>query len=195
MSGSAQVEKQNLMSLVKLCVRCLLDSALQSDKREVDVNCIHLKNFLSLIEIVLKHQIKCESKVSIDDNHTDHYVFSSFPKYTIWVHMSNSDEFYYSQSSGGGRRSTGMSALLSMSSDPDRALWSLIERIPGAKQTTETVRHMPSVQSPIARSRAWIRMALMQKHLADYVAELQNCGDLLEQVKIRKMQMNIIVIN
>ncbi|OQR76580.1 RUN and FYVE domain-containing protein 2-like [Tropilaelaps mercedesae] len=136
----AVVERHNLVSLVKLCVRDLLDSALQNDKREVDGNCVHLRNFLSLLENVLKHQIKCS------------------------------------------KRTSAVSALLSASADPDRALWSLLEAIPGAGHTTESARHIPSIHTPIGRCRAWIRMALMQKHLADYIAQLQNCSELLQQV-------------
>lgn len=135
------MERQNLVSLVKLCVRDLLDSALQSDKREVDSGCIHLRNFLNLMENVLKHQIKC-----------------------------------------GSRRSSAITALLSVSPDPDRTLWSLLESIPGAEHTTESVRHMPSIHTPLGRCRAWIRMALMQKHLADYIAQLQDCNEILNQI-------------
>lgn len=71
-----------------------------------------------------------------------------------------------------------------MSPDPDRTLWSLLESIPGAEHTTESVRHMPSIHTPLGRCRAWIRMALMQKHLADYIAQLQDCNEILNQVSL-----------
>lgn len=56
--NKAIVERRNLISLVKLCVRDLLDAALQNDRREVDGDCVHLRNFLNLIETVFRHQIK-----------------------------------------------------------------------------------------------------------------------------------------
>ncbi|XP_055876154.1 RUN and FYVE domain-containing protein 2-like isoform X3 [Biomphalaria glabrata] len=44
-----------------------------------------------------------------------------------------------------------------------------IEKIaPEAAEITTSVREMPNIRTPLGRARAWLRLALMQKSLADY---------------------------
>ncbi|XP_003745845.1 RUN and FYVE domain-containing protein 1 [Galendromus occidentalis] len=133
------VERRNLISLVKLCVRDLLDSALQSDRREISGDCVHLQNFLNLIETVLRHQIRASGKRSM------------------------------------------IPGLLPSSDASEKSLWNLLESIPGAEKTAENARHIPTIQSYRGKCRAWIRLALMQKQLADYVSKMIDM-DLLSQL-------------
>ncbi|CAG2211134.1 RUN and FYVE domain-containing protein 2,Protein RUFY3,RUN and FYVE domain-containing protein 1 [Mytilus edulis] len=50
--------------------------------------------------------------------------------------------------------------------------WSVLESIeklvPEAGEITTSVREMPHIKTPLGRARAWLRLALMQKTLADY---------------------------
>ncbi|KAK2160755.1 hypothetical protein LSH36_127g08020 [Paralvinella palmiformis] len=53
-----------------------------------------------------------------------------------------------------------------------REFWAVLEQvekyIADAVDITTSVREMPNIKTPLGRSRAWLRLALMQKRLADY---------------------------
>lgn len=53
-----------------------------------------------------------------------------------------------------------------------REFWGVLEIIekfaPEAAEITTSVRDMPNIKTPLGRARAWLRLALMQKTLADY---------------------------
>ncbi|XP_064606057.1 RUN and FYVE domain-containing protein 2-like isoform X2 [Liolophura sinensis] len=53
-----------------------------------------------------------------------------------------------------------------------REFWCVLEAIekfaPEAAEMTTSVKDMPNVKTPLGRARAWLRIALMQKTLADY---------------------------
>ncbi|EEC17573.1 FYVE-finger containing protein, putative [Ixodes scapularis] len=55
---------------------------------------------------------------------------------------------------------------------PKKELWNVLEAIekfvPEAADITASVRDLPTVKSQLGRARAWLRLALMQKKLADY---------------------------
>ncbi|XP_046562171.1 RUN and FYVE domain-containing protein 2-like isoform X3 [Haliotis rubra] len=53
-----------------------------------------------------------------------------------------------------------------------KEFWGVLEAVekfaPEAGEITTSVRDMPHIKTPLGRARAWIRLALMQKTLADY---------------------------
>ncbi|PVD39571.1 hypothetical protein C0Q70_02206 [Pomacea canaliculata] len=53
-----------------------------------------------------------------------------------------------------------------------KEFWSVLESIekiaPEAAEITTSVREMPNIKTPLGRARAWLRLAMMQKSLADY---------------------------
>ncbi|CAL1534204.1 unnamed protein product [Lymnaea stagnalis] len=53
-----------------------------------------------------------------------------------------------------------------------KEFWWVLESIekiaPEAAEITTSVRDMPNIRTPLGRARAWLRLALMQKSLADY---------------------------
>ncbi|KAL1440842.1 hypothetical protein MTO96_009140 [Rhipicephalus appendiculatus] len=55
---------------------------------------------------------------------------------------------------------------------PKKELWNVLEAVekfvPEAADITTSVRDLPTVKSQLGRARAWLRLALMQKKLADY---------------------------
>uniref|UniRef100_A0A1A9W7Y9 RUN domain-containing protein n=1 Tax=Glossina brevipalpis TaxID=37001 RepID=A0A1A9W7Y9_9MUSC len=59
---------------------------------------------------------------------------------------------------------------------PRKELWDLLQCVenycPEAQDITASVRDLPTVRSHIGRARAWLRIALMQKKLADYLQAL-----------------------
>lgn len=59
---------------------------------------------------------------------------------------------------------------------PKKELWDILQLVekfsPEAQDMTSSIRDLPTVRTALGRSRAWLRMALMQKKLADYLKVL-----------------------
>ncbi|XP_070503242.1 protein RUFY3 isoform X4 [Chironomus tepperi] len=59
---------------------------------------------------------------------------------------------------------------------PKKELWDLLQSAekycPEAQDVTMSIRDLPTVRTHTGRSRAWLRLALMQKKLADYLQAL-----------------------
>jgi len=64
---------------------------------------------------------------------------------------------------------------------PKKELWDLLQTIEKTKNEasdmTTSVRDLPTVKTSLGRARAWIRLALMQKKLADYLKVLIDLRD------------------
>ncbi|XP_035723555.1 RUN and FYVE domain-containing protein 2-like isoform X2 [Vespa mandarinia] len=56
---------------------------------------------------------------------------------------------------------------------PKKELWDILQLVekycPEAQDITSSIRDLPTVRTAMGRARAWLRMALMQKKLADYL--------------------------
>ncbi|XP_030046498.1 protein RUFY3 isoform X2 [Microcaecilia unicolor] len=56
----------------------------------------------------------------------------------------------------------------------------LVEKlVPEASEITASVKDLPGLKTPVGRGRAWLRLALMQKKLSEYMKALINRKDLL----------------
>ncbi|XP_044730878.1 RUN and FYVE domain-containing protein 2 isoform X2 [Chrysoperla carnea] len=59
---------------------------------------------------------------------------------------------------------------------PKKELWDILQTVekfaPEAQDITTSVRDLPTVRTHMGRARAWLRLALMQKKLADYLKVL-----------------------
>ncbi|CAH0558887.1 unnamed protein product [Brassicogethes aeneus] len=59
---------------------------------------------------------------------------------------------------------------------PKKELWDILQMVekysPEAQDITASVRDLPTVRTHMGRARAWLRIALMQKKLADYLKVL-----------------------
>ncbi|XP_033214289.1 RUN and FYVE domain-containing protein 2-like isoform X2 [Belonocnema kinseyi] len=69
---------------------------------------------------------------------------------------------------------------------PKKELWDILQLVekysPEAQDMTSSIRDLPTVRTALGRSRAWLRMALMQKKLADYLKVLiDHKDDLLSE--------------
>ncbi|XP_062617135.1 RUN and FYVE domain-containing protein 2-like isoform X1 [Saccostrea cucullata] len=57
-----------------------------------------------------------------------------------------------------------------------RDFWCVLETVeklvPEASEITTSVREMPNLKTPLGKARAWLRLSLMQKSLADYLKVL-----------------------
>lgn len=57
-----------------------------------------------------------------------------------------------------------------------RDIWNVLEEVEkcaaDALDITVSVRDLPAIKSSLGRSRAWLRLAIMQKRLADYFCVL-----------------------
>ncbi|MFT7805661.1 RUN and FYVE domain-containing protein 2 isoform X2 [Arapaima gigas] len=65
----------------------------------------------------------------------------------------------------------------------NKSLWGPLEMVeklcPEAGEIVASVRDLPGLKTPLGRARAWLRLALMQKKLADYLRYLITRKDLL----------------
>ncbi|XP_008417581.1 protein RUFY3 isoform X3 [Poecilia reticulata] len=58
----------------------------------------------------------------------------------------------------------------------------LVEKLtPEAGEITASVKDLPGLRTPLGRGRAWLRLALMQKKLSDYMKTIINRKDLLSE--------------
>ncbi|XP_057325171.1 RUN and FYVE domain-containing protein 2 isoform X2 [Microplitis mediator] len=69
---------------------------------------------------------------------------------------------------------------------PKKELWDILQLVekycPEAQDITSSIRDLPTVRTAMGRARAWLRMALMQKKLADYLKILiDHRDDLLSE--------------
>ncbi|XP_034934429.1 protein RUFY3 isoform X3 [Chelonus insularis] len=69
---------------------------------------------------------------------------------------------------------------------PKKELWDILQLVekycPEAQDITSSIRDLPTVRTAMGRARAWLRMALMQKKLADYLKVLiDHRDDLLSE--------------
>uniref|UniRef100_A0A8C7LH05 RUN and FYVE domain containing 2 n=1 Tax=Oncorhynchus kisutch TaxID=8019 RepID=A0A8C7LH05_ONCKI len=69
----------------------------------------------------------------------------------------------------------------------NKSLWGPLEMVeklcPEAGEIAASVRDLPGLKTPLGRARAWLRLALMQKRLADYLRLLITRKDLLRYWK------------
>ncbi|KAM9325012.1 RUN and FYVE domain-containing protein 2 [Gastrophryne carolinensis] len=67
----------------------------------------------------------------------------------------------------------------------NRTIWDpldLVERLcPEAEEIATSVRDLPGLRTPLGRARAWLRLSMMQKKLADYLRCLIMRRDLLSE--------------
>lgn len=58
----------------------------------------------------------------------------------------------------------------------------LVEKlVPEAAEITASVKDLPGLRTPVGRGRAWLRLALMQKKLSEYMKALINRKDLMSE--------------
>ncbi|XP_043917130.1 protein RUFY3-like isoform X2 [Protopterus annectens] len=58
----------------------------------------------------------------------------------------------------------------------------LVEKlVPEAAEITASAKDLPGLKTPVGRGRAWLRLALMQKKLSDYIKALIKRKDLLSE--------------
>lgn len=64
---------------------------------------------------------------------------------------------------------------------PKKELWDMLQCVEKycyeAQDITTSVRDLPTVRTHIGRARAWLRIALMQKKLVDYLQALMENKD------------------
>uniref|UniRef100_A0A8C7I4E8 RUN and FYVE domain containing 2 n=1 Tax=Oncorhynchus kisutch TaxID=8019 RepID=A0A8C7I4E8_ONCKI len=74
----------------------------------------------------------------------------------------------------------------------NKSLWGPLEMVeklcPEAGEIAASVRDLPGLKTPLGRARAWLRLALMQKRLADYLRLLITRKDLLRYWKYLQSQ-------
>uniref|UniRef100_A0A4W5KK62 RUN and FYVE domain containing 3 n=1 Tax=Hucho hucho TaxID=62062 RepID=A0A4W5KK62_9TELE len=68
----------------------------------------------------------------------------------------------------------------------NKSFWGALELVekltPEAGEITASVKDLPGLKTPLGRGRAWLRLALMQKKLSDYMKTIINRKDLLSDI-------------
>ncbi|GFQ94982.1 RUN and FYVE domain-containing protein 2 [Trichonephila clavata] len=147
-----------------LCLRELTDVQFDSNqqappvqktyeaKEERDPVSIERSNLLNVIKLVVKELIESSLKYGrqLDSDHV--------PLQHFFILMEHAMRHGLKPKKG----------LLG----PKKELWNVLEAVekymPEASDITSSVRELPSVKTHLGRARAWLRLALMQKKLADY---------------------------
>ncbi|XP_031548653.1 RUN and FYVE domain-containing protein 2-like [Actinia tenebrosa] len=127
-----KTERSNLLNISKLCIKNLIESALELAK-VIGADHEPFQQFFVVIENVLRHGLKLKRNIL-------------------------------------GQR---------------RDYWGpleVIDRIsPDASEITRSVKNLPGIKTNYGRGRAWVRLALMQKKLADYVRDLVENKEFLSE--------------
>jgi len=131
----AATERKNLINLTKLIVRDLISSSLLASRTIDDCqNAVHLNNYFTLIDRVLKHGLR-----------------------------------------------------QNLLSNRSASLWNALDNLPKyLKDSTlmsESIRSLANTKTPDGKIKAWMRLAMMQKKLPEYINELlANRNTLLKDV-------------
>ncbi|XP_071498605.1 RUN and FYVE domain-containing protein 2-like [Diadema antillarum] len=124
------VERANLLNVAKLCIKTLIESAME-EARILDDEYVPLQQFFVVMEHVMNHGVK------------------------------------------------GKKTFL----EKKRSFWGAVESlekvIPDFSEIIDSVRNLPGIKTSIGRGRAWLRLAMMQKKLADYFKAIIEKKDLL----------------
>ncbi|XP_070545448.1 RUN and FYVE domain-containing protein 2-like isoform X2 [Ptychodera flava] len=124
------VERTNLLNMSKLCIKGLIESALE-EGRTLDSDHQPLQQFFALMEHVMTHGLK------------------------------------------------GKKSFLEKKKDFWGPLEALERIIPEANEIIDSVKNLPGIKTNLGRGRAFVRLALMQKKLADYFKALIERKDIL----------------
>ncbi|VDO95326.1 unnamed protein product [Soboliphyme baturini] len=127
------VERANVLLLLRLIIRKLLEEAMRSDDRAIASDHPQLQNLFVVLERALRHGLKRFRSI-------------------VWN---------------------------------DYDLWQIIEKVSvrsaDLNESVVCIQQLPHVVSQTCRFRAWLRLSLMQKKLADYVACLVEAKDILRE--------------
>ncbi|XP_029107243.1 RUN and FYVE domain-containing protein 2 isoform X3 [Scleropages formosus] len=155
------MERANLLNMAKLSIKGLIESAL-SFGRTLDSDYPPLQQFFVVMEHCLKHGLK-----------------GTTPHITLPPPL-----FPGTQTITGRRHLSQACAFVKKSFlGYNKSLWGPLEMVeklcPEAGEIVASVRDLPGLKTPLGRARAWLRLALMQKKLADYLRCLITRKDLL----------------
>ncbi|XP_062617136.1 RUN and FYVE domain-containing protein 2-like isoform X2 [Saccostrea cucullata] len=146
-----------------LCLKELSDVQLEVDELDLptpedgrDPRTIERCNLLNVSKLIIKEVI--DSSLShgrmLDDNHVPLQQF-----FIVLEHVLRH----------------GLKPKKSLLRDR-RDFWCVLETVeklvPEASEITTSVREMPNLKTPLGKARAWLRLSLMQKSLADYLKVL-----------------------
>ncbi|XP_041485704.1 RUN and FYVE domain-containing protein 2-like isoform X1 [Lytechinus variegatus] len=126
------VERANLLNVAKLCIKTLIESAME-EARILDDEYVPLQQFFVVMEHVMNHGVKGK-KTFLEK------------KRSFW-----------------------------------NAVESLEKSLPDFSEIIDSVRNLPGIKTSLGRGRAWLRLAMMQKKLADYFKALIESKHLLSE--------------
>ncbi|KAL5479347.1 hypothetical protein EMCRGX_G022860 [Ephydatia muelleri] len=128
-----QMERANVISVTKLCVKALMETSLKQGKALQDDH-PQLVQLLLVLELALKHRLKAKRTLL-------------------------------------GQR---------------RTFWTAIEAFekmsPDFGNSVENIRNMPGIRTFVGRGRAWLRLVVMQKKMADFLLAMASQKAILREL-------------
>ncbi|KAB1271541.1 RUN and FYVE domain-containing protein 2 [Camelus dromedarius] len=167
------VERANLLNMAKLSIKGLIESAL-SFGRTLDSDYPPLQQFFVVMEHCLKHGLK-EKIAYLGGGSWVVHMIDTLGLQEIWELL----QFYMLKLYALYFLFSVRKSFLSY----NKTIWGpleLVEKLyPEAEEIGASVRDLPGLKTPLGRARAWLRLALMQKKMADYLRCLIIQRDLL----------------
>ncbi|KAI5608050.1 protein RUFY3 isoform X4, partial [Silurus asotus] len=162
------IERLNLMNMAKLSIKGLIESALNLG-RTLDSDYAPLQQFFVVMEHCLKHGLKSMQRNLVHKSIQLSFVDFYCP-YIFFIYFLS--KLYSIE---------GKKTFLGQ----NKSFWGpleLVEKLtPEAGEITASVKDLPGLKTPLGRGRAWLRLALMQKKLSDYMKTIINRKDLLSE--------------
>ncbi|KAG8508465.1 RUN domain-containing protein 3B [Galemys pyrenaicus] len=149
---NAAVERKNLITVCRFSVKTLID---RSCFETIDDSSPEFNNFAAILEQILSHRLKDIPKLQMA---------GSAPITSSRYSMLSSFILYYNLSPEGQVTWFGY--------ESPRSFWDYI-RVACRKVSQNcicSIENMENVSSSRAKGRAWIRVALMEKHLSEYIS-------------------------
>nr|XP_060484558.1 LOW QUALITY PROTEIN: RUN domain-containing protein 3B [Panthera onca] len=183
---NAAVERRNLITVCRFSVKTLID---RSCFETIDDSSPEFNNFAAILEQILSHRLKEISQSCRWLAHLQIPLQDSFECENFSV--LNSELDFGHDAHGRGRKAESSQVILTSSCGVDksiveittgqvtwfgyespRSFWDYI-RVACRKVSQNcicSIENMENVSSSRAKGRAWIRVALMEKHLSEYIS-------------------------
>ncbi|RXM27967.1 Protein RUFY3 [Acipenser ruthenus] len=184
------IERLNLMNMAKLSIKGLIESALNLG-RTLDSDYAPLQQFFVVMEHCLKHGLKNpKDPIAIERLNLMNMAKLSIKGLiesalnlgrTLDSDYAPLQQFFVVMEHCLKHGLKTKKTFLGQ----NKSFWGpleLVEKLtPEAGEITASVKDLPGLKTPIGRGRAWLRLALMQKKLSDYMKTLINRKDLLSE--------------
>ncbi|KAF4800615.1 RUN domain-containing protein 3B [Turdus rufiventris] len=175
-SRNAAVERRNLITVCRFSVKTLID---RSCFETIDDTSPEFNNFAAILEQILSHRLKGMKRICNNNESIWHHVQSHLENHQQWkLNHITGDVItvnfgsYCKRFSWDETSSSATCQITWFGYESPRSFWDYI-RVACRKVSHNcicSIENMENVGSSRAKGRAWIRVALMEKHLSEYIS-------------------------